>query len=143
MEDKRKNNGGNSTKSKKAYDRRKKISISNNDSVNGFCDKIKEDMMVFYEASYKGFLKKHLKHGKYYVYFHYYNNEIVYIGKGFNERAFNWNSRANKEHLKLLKENKLEVKIIANNLENDIAFIIEASLIDKYNPKYNGGQKKE
>ena len=126
--DKRKNNGnkGHSTKSVKAFDRRKRISISDNDSFNMFFDRMKEDMMVFYESTYKGFLDKHIKHGEYYVYFHYLNEEIVYIGKG-----------SNKEHSELLKAGLISEVLIANNLVNDIALLIESSLISKLKPIYN------
>ena len=137
--DKRKNNGnkGHSTKSVKAFDRRKRISISDNDSFNMFFDRMKEDMMVFYESTYKGFLDKHIRHGEYYVYFHYLNEEIVYIGKGKGERASSWKDRSNKEHSELLKAGLISEVLIANNLVNDIALLIESSLISKLKPIYN------
>ena len=136
--DKRKFNGGNSTKSKKQYDRRKRISVSETESFNCFFDRMKEDMMVFYESAYKGFLDNHIKHGMYYVYFHYLEDEIVYIGKGKNERFSNWKNRTIEEHSKLLMDGIIKQVIIANNLTEDIALLIESSLIKKLKPIYNG-----
>jgi hypothetical protein len=136
--DKRKFNGGNSTKSKKQYDRRKRISVSETESFNSFFDRMKEDMMVFYESAYKGFLDNHIKHGEYYVYFHYLENEIVYIGKGKNERFSNWKNRTIEEHSKLIMNGTIKQVIIANNLTEDIALIIESSLIKQLKPMYNG-----
>tara|TARA_R110001606_G_C14935052_1_gene598462 strand:+ start:70 stop:495 length:426 start_codon:yes stop_codon:yes gene_type:complete len=135
--DKRKNNGGASTKSKKAFDRRKRISISNNDSFNQFFGRVKEDMMVFYESAYKGFLDKYVRHGEYYVYFHYLNDELVYIGKGTGERVNNWSSRNDYDHSMLIAEGSIVSVIISNNLTSENALMIESALIKQYNPKYN------
>jgi len=135
--DKRKLNGGNSTKSKKKYDRRKRISVSDTDSFNAFFERMKDDMMVFYESAYKGFLDKYVRHGEYYVYSHEYKGEVVYIGKGQKERAFSWQSRVS-GHKELLRDNKLDVVILANNLTEENALLIEDSLIKNLKPKYNG-----
>jgi hypothetical protein len=135
--DKRKFNGGNSTKSIKQYDRRKRISVSDTESFNSFFNRMKEDMMVFYESAYKGFLDTHIKHGEYYVYFHYLNGNLVYIGKGKNERFNQWKSRINGEHSNLLKDGFINEVIIANNLNEEIALLIEESLIKNLKPKYN------
>ena len=69
--DKRKFNGGKSTKSKKAFDRRKRISLSDNKSTQGFFDNMKEQVQLFYESTYKEILDKYIRHGECYVYFHY------------------------------------------------------------------------
>ena len=135
--DKRKLNGGKSTKSKKAFDRRKRISISDNKSFNDFFNRMKEDMMVFYESAYKGFLDENVRHGDYYVYSHSDSKGVVYIGKGKGDRLFNWSSRICPEHSEALRLNCLNVEIIANNLKNETALLIESSLIEKINPKYN------
>lgn len=142
--DKRSNNGnkGHSTKSYKSLDRRKKISVSNNEQVNGFCSKVSEDIHMFYELAYKGFLDKHIRHGEYYVYFHYYNGEVVYIGKGSNERLFSHN-RIVDEHIEILESGCINEVIISNNLTNENALLIEGALIKALNPKYNiNGQER-
>jgi len=102
--DNRKNNGnkGHSTKSKKAFDRRKRVSVSDNKSVDGFFNSMKEQVQLFYESTYKEILDKYIRHGEYYVYFHYFNYEIVYVGKGKNERLLNSN-RTVKEHSELIR----------------------------------------
>ena len=134
--DKRKFNGGKSTVSKKKYDRRKRRSISDNDTFNEFFDSVKDSMACFYEKVYADFLEQNMKHGEYYVYFHYNMDELVYIGKGKNERAISHN-RHYDEHSYLIKNNHIEVKIIANNLSEEVALMIEDALIRLNKPRYN------
>lgn len=136
--DKRKLNGGHSTKSKKNFDRRKRISMSDNSSVEEFFNNMKQDLNIFYEATYKHFLDKYIRHGSCYVYFHYLNDELVYIGKGTNERMFNWSNRTNDTHAQLIKDGVIKVEIIANNLTDSNALMIEDLLIKEHKPKYNG-----
>jgi len=135
--DKRKLNGGHSTISKKSFDRRKRISVSDNNSFDEFFESMKDNMRFFYESTYKGFLDNHIRHGDSYVYFHYFNNEVVYIGKGTKERVFNYTSRTSKEHSILIRDGNIDEVIVANNLTSEIAFLIEFSLIKELNPKYN------
>ena len=134
--DKRKLNGGHSTSSKKKYDRRKTRSISNNKTFDGFFDEMKDKMASFYEKIYSDFLEKHIKHGEYYVYAHYLEGDIVYVGKGKNGRLFSQN-RTEDKHCKMMQDGIIEEVIIANNLSNDVSLMIEASLIKTYNPIFN------
>lgn len=135
--DKRKHNGGNSTKSKKAFDRRKKLDLpSLDESFNEFTESINDQMRTYYSFLYSGFLNNTIKHGMHYVYFHYLNGQVVYIGKGKNERCFS-NNRLIEMHSESLKNNDIVVKVVANNLEENIALLIERSLIKELNPIYN------
>lgn len=136
--DKRKFNGnkGHSTKAKKAFDRRKRISLSDNKSTQGFFDNMKEQVQLFYESTYKEILDKYIRHGECYVYFHYLKNEVVYIGKGKNERMLSSN-RTSEEHSSLLKEGLIDEVIISNNLTEENALLIELSLIKNLKPIYN------
>lgn len=135
--DNRKNNGGHSTKSKKKFDRRKRFSVSDNKTVDEFFDEMKANTMYFYESMYSEIKAELTKEGSYYVYFHYLNDELVYIGKGKGNRFKNWNNRNSKEHSELIKNGLIDCKIISNNLEEGIAFDIEDALIKKHKPKFN------
>ena len=134
--DKRKFNGGNSTKSKKAFDRRKKIAFSDNKSTQGFFDNMKEQVELFYKSTYKEILDRYIRHGECYVYFHYLKDEVVYIGKGKNERMLS-NNRTSEQHSSLLKEGLIDEVIISNNLTEENALLIESSLIKNLKPIYN------
>ena len=143
MADGRLGNGRHSTKSKKAVDRRKRMSFDNPDVFNEFFEGLKEQMYYFYDAARKEFYEKNLNHGMFYVYFHYLDGEVVYIGKGSKERVYSWNRRLG-EHKDLVQQNKIDAKIIANNLDEDNAFLIESALIKELNPKFNvRGREKE
>ena len=137
--DGRKNNGnkGHSTRSKKKFDRRKRFSVSDNKTVDEFFDEMKANTMYFYESIYSEIKAELTKEGSFYVYFHYLNDKVVYVGKGQGNRFKNWTSRQTKEHSDLLKDNILSAKIIANNLEEEVTLDIEDALIKKYKPKYN------
>ena len=135
--DNRKNNGGHSTKSKKKFDRRKRFSVSDNKTVDEFFDEMKANTMYFYESIYSEIKAELTKEGSYYVYFHYLNDELVYIGKGKGNRFKNWKNRTSKEHSELIKNGLIDCKIISNNLEEDIALDIEDALIEKHKPKFN------
>lgn len=141
--DKRKFNGGKSTKSKKLIDRRKRFSVSDNKTVDAFFDEMKANTMYFYESVYAEILSELTKKGTYYVYGHYLNDELVYIGKGTQNRFKNWICRTDKEHSDLIKNNKVKTKILANDLEELIALDIEDALITKHKPKYNANGQKE
>ena len=69
-----------------------------------------------------------LKEGKYYVYYHYIGNDLVYIGKGKNSRAWNFSRR---------DYECASVRIICNHLNEDEALVIERELIKLHKPKFN------
>lgn len=77
-----------------------------------------------------------------YVYAHIKNNEIVYIGKGKNERAWH-TSRSSEDHREWIQESILNgtwgsaIKILKAGLNNKEAVKLEKQLIKEYNPKYN------
>lgn len=136
--DKRKFNGGKSTKSKKIIDRRRSVSISKGSKVlDKYFDNLKGDIHFLYEGIYREVVDSFTKQGKYYVYFHYFEDEIVYIGKGIEDRAFNWTNRTNPKHSNLIKNGELDVKIISPNLDEDMSLLIESLLIKNYNPIFN------
>jgi len=80
------------------------------------------------------------KNRSYYVYYHINSetNEVVYIGKGKNERAwkFNSNQRSEQWH-QYFENNQIEVKIVVVNLLEEEALEIEKSLIKIKNPILN------
>ena len=135
--DKSKQNGGHSTRSKKLTDRRKRFSVSNNKTVDVFFDEMKASTMYFYESIYSEIKAELTKYGLFYVYFHYLVNDLVYIGKGKDNRFKNWTNRTSKEHSELIRDGIINCKIIANSLEESIALDIEDSLINKHKPKFN------
>lgn len=136
MADGRKNNGGHSTKSKKAIDRRKRMSLENPDNFDAFFDSIKNQLLLFYDEARKEFLDKYFRHGQYYVYIHKLNGVVVYIGKGSGERALKW-YRTKPEHSELILNNSIEIEIVANNLTEENALLIEDALIKRLNPRFN------
>ena len=135
--DKRKKNDGQSTKSKKVRDRRKRFSVSDNKTVDVFFDEMKASTMYFYESIYSEIKSEITKDGLFYVYFHYLDDDLVYIGKGKDDRFKNWNSRTFKEHSELIRDGFIKCKIIANSLEEGVALDIEDALIKKHKPKFN------
>ena len=134
--DGRKNNGGHSTKALKKTDRRKRDIMSDDITIDAFFDNMKSDLHVLHKSLFKTFLDKHIKHGKHYVYFHYLNNEVVYIGKGKGERLFSHN-RTDEEHAELVKKGSITEVVICNNLDEDIALLIEGALISVMKPIFN------
>jgi excinuclease UvrABC nuclease subunit len=78
----------------------------------------------------------------YYVYAHIKNNEIVYIGKGINERAWSTN-RVNEEHASWAQESILNgtwgssIQILEAGLDDKKAYELERNLIKIHKPKYN------
>ena len=80
------------------------------------------------------------KSGKYYVYYHIDVNtkEIVYIGKGKNNRAWDFNLNArNQEWNEYIKNNKIDVKLIVVDISEEEALAIERTLIQVKNPLLN------
>lgn len=77
-----------------------------------------------------------------YVYAHIKNNEIVYIGKGKNARAWH-TKRSNENHRKWIQESILNgtwgpaIKIFEAGLDSKEAVKLEKQLIKEHNPKYN------
>ena len=70
----------------------------------------------------------------YYVYAHYKpNGKLFYIGKGCNDRDISIEQRS-KEWLKEAKEG-YNISIIADNLNNKQAFLIEQAVIKALNPQ--------
>ena len=95
------------------------------------------------QASYKSLyndLIGSFTSGKYYVYYHIClkTNKVVYIGKGKDDRAWNFNDKSRNNHwLNYKNENKLKVKIIASMLSNEEAIAIEKILISIKKPILN------
>jgi len=80
------------------------------------------------------------KSGNCYVYYHIDVNtkEVLYIGKGKNDRAWNFSPNArNTLWSDYVANNIVEVKIIAANLSEDEALAIERALIEVKNPRLN------
>jgi hypothetical protein len=80
------------------------------------------------------------KSGKYYVYYHIDVNtkEIVYIGKGKNNRAWDFRIGArNQEWSEYIKNNKFDVKLIVVDVSEEEALAIERTLIQVKNPLLN------
>ncbi|NEW03262.1 GIY-YIG nuclease family protein [Bacillus megaterium] len=72
----------------------------------------------------------------YYVYIHKHKitDEVVYCGKGSNQRYKDYNSRG-EEHLKLMKEGKLDYIILRHFEDEKEAYKYEEELIEKYKNK--------
>ena len=80
------------------------------------------------------------KNGCFYVYYHINKNtgEIVYIGKGKHNRAWNFADKSrNEDWVNYKIKNDLIVKIIVADLDEEEAFIIERELIKIKNPILN------
>lgn len=80
------------------------------------------------------------KSGKFYVYYHIDTNtkEVVYIGKGTNNRAWEFRDNSRNEIWTNYKNNnKLDVKIVASNLSQEEAISIEKALIETKKPILN------
>jgi len=135
--DKRKYNGGHSTISKKAVDRRKRLSFSNPEAFNELIEIVSGHMAHFYESVRKDFMDEHIRHGAFYVYTHSLDGDVVYVGKGKNERAINWASRTDRHHSNLLRDGELQVEIVANYLNEENALLIEDALIQRLKPAFN------
>jgi len=80
------------------------------------------------------------KSGKYYVYYHINVNtkEIVYIGKGKNNRAWDFRiGTRNQEWSEYIKNNKIDVKLIVVDISEEEALAVEKTLIQVKNPLLN------
>ena len=80
------------------------------------------------------------KNGCFYVYYHINKNtsEVVYIGKGKHNRAWNFSDKSrNEDWVKYKNKNDLIVKIIVSDLDEEEAFAIERELIKIKNPILN------
>ena len=80
----------------------------------------------------------------YYVYAHYDSEEIVYVGKGLESRAWAFGGKHRSElhsefmRSRLFKGDASFVKILETNLTKDEAFELEELLIQEIgNPKFN------
>ena len=81
-----------------------------------------------------------------YVYTHYDNGEVVYIGAGKNGRCWDTHgSRRNSEHLAWMKTQLplLDYKIEFISEDRAAVFKFERELISKHDPKYNLAHRKE
>ncbi len=80
------------------------------------------------------------KSGKFYVYYHIDANtkEVIYIGKGNNNRAWDFRDTSRNENWNNYKNNhNIDVKIIASNLSQEESLSIEKALIETINPILN------
>jgi len=80
------------------------------------------------------------RNGNYYVYYHINSetNEIVYIGKGKNDRAWRFNiNQRNEQWHQYFENNQIEVKIVVVDLLEEEALEIEKSLIKLKKPILN------
>tara|TARA_R110000868_G_scaffold67131_3_gene199593 strand:+ start:410 stop:799 length:390 start_codon:yes stop_codon:yes gene_type:complete len=80
------------------------------------------------------------KSGSSYVYYHVdiKTDEVVYIGKGINNRAWDFNSSSrNKQWSDYLLINKVKVRIVTANLSDLEALAIERALIETVKPILN------
>ncbi|WP_235728256.1 hypothetical protein [Metabacillus indicus] len=69
------------------------------------------------------------------VYMHIFNGKVVYVGSGLWYRCRRYTNRRNKEHKQLMKDGKIEYKIIAEFDEEEAARNLEQKLIKKYKSK--------
>ncbi|WP_273123943.1 hypothetical protein [Bacillus weihaiensis] len=66
------------------------------------------------------------------VYEHWFNEEVVYVGSGVWYRCSRYTNRRNLEHRQLMKEGKIEYKIVGEFDKLDEARRFEIQLIKKY-----------
>lgn len=74
-----------------------------------------------------------------YVYYHTNDlNEVFYIGKGKNNRAWEKNKLSRNDlWYNYVMKNSYTVSVIASNLSDEEALVIESALIKLHNPKTN------
>lgn len=74
----------------------------------------------------------------YYIYFHYTldNNELFYIGKGKDNRAYNHLGR-NDYWKRVVDKHGIVIKIVKSSLSESLAFKYEIYFISKLKPKCN------
>ena len=80
------------------------------------------------------------KSGRFYVYYHVCTNnkEVVYIGKGTSNRAWEFTDASrNTNWCEYKKSNKLDIKIVASDLSQEEALAIEKALIETKKPILN------
>ena len=78
---------------------------------------------------------KNMKNDNHYIYFHKHpiNNNLFYIGIGYNNRCYKFTSGRNKLYLDYIKHNGTPlVEIYKNNITREEACILEIKLINKY-----------
>ena len=92
--------------------------------------------IVFVKMFYETLLGT-IKGGLYYVYSHEYNGKCFYIGKGKNDRA--WSNKRNELWVNYINsiDGKYDIKIIAADLTEDDALMIESALIISRKPICN------
>jgi hypothetical protein len=134
-EDKRKTNGGHSTKSISKFDKRIRGNFEDKEVVDNFLEDIKDQMLDFYKKAFVNKVKE-VTSDSFYVYAHLIKNEVVYVGKGSGNRVYQRN-RSVKEHNVLLLNGDISFKILSSGMCNEIALMVEFNLIDFYKPIYN------
>lgn len=91
------------------------------------------------ESYVRDYLKP--RKGRHYVYLAKFNNDIIYVGHGFNLRYLHPNSGASHvqelNRIFFLEEESIEVEIFKDDMSKEDAIVLEKRLIDKYRPKCN------
>lgn len=83
----------------------------------------------------------------YYVYGHYLDNKLVYVGKGTNNRAWS-GKRYNSDHQSWAHKQIMSnnwgncVKILKSNLSSKEAYAEEKALIEELEPMWNSQSNK-
>lgn len=82
-------------------------------------------------------VRNEIKNVNYYVYEHYLDNELFYIGKGSGERCFTYNSRSQAwKNLVNNREKEIVVKIKKTFENENEALIFEKYIINEMSKKY-------
>lgn len=143
--DGRKNNGnkGHSTKAK-GIDRRKKVLNVEIDGVDIFMDSVQDAANNLIKQTYNQLKENELgiKNGTYYVYIHEIEDRICYVGKGSKDRLKE-PKRTLTTHSELIKSGDIQKRVIANNLNEKDALMIETALIKMINPVFNTVNKED
>jgi hypothetical protein len=100
---------------------------------------INSKQLVIYKEFWESLIGT-IKNEKFYVYSHEYDGVCFYIGKGKNGRAWESCESQRSELWKTFVNslpNKYDIKIIAADLNESEAFIVERALINKRKPICN------
>jgi hypothetical protein len=101
-----------------------------------------QDIATIYGVTFQKIIQLVKKYGlnrdelrktdKYIVYEHLLNDEVVYVGSGVWYRCRRYTNRRNSEHKQLMKDGKLQYKIVVEFEFEDEARDYEAELIKRY-----------